>query len=96
MLRYKQPHEKGGDNLEQKKRRTQKKEIVKETRELKLLFSKSGAGNLSPRVSLPLPWIKHMGMDLDERDIEVTYSPRTKKITIRKKGSNVSDEEVGE
>lgn len=82
--------------MEQKKRRTQKKEIVKETRDLKMMFSKSGSGNITPRISLPMTWVKHMGMDLDERDIEVTYSPRTKKITIRKKGSKVSDEEVGE
>ncbi|MGL5190596.1 hypothetical protein [Cetobacterium sp.] len=83
--------------MEQKKKRTQKKEIVKETRDLNLTFVKSGAGNITPRVSLPITWIKHMGMNLDEREIEVTYSPRTKKITIRKKGSNVSEkEEVGE
>ncbi|MGL4903357.1 MAG: hypothetical protein ACRDDH_21275 [Cetobacterium sp.] len=82
--------------MEQKKRRTQKKEIVKETRDLKLVFGKSGAGNMTPRVNLPMAWVKHMGLDLDEREIEVTYSPRTKKITIRKKSSNVSEEEVGE
>ena len=82
--------------MEQKKRRTQKKEIVKETRDLKISFNKAGNGGLTPKVSLPIMWVKHMGLDLDERDIEVTYSPRTKKITIRKRGSEVSDEEVGE
>ena len=82
--------------MEQKKRRTQKKEIVKETRNLKISFNKAGNGGLTTKVSLPIMWVKHMGLDLDERDIEVTYSPRTKKITIRKKGSEVSEEEVGE
>lgn len=82
--------------MEQKKKRTQKKEIVKETRDLKMMFSKSGSGTNTPRLAFPMLWINDMGVDLDNRDMEVTYSPRTKKITIRKKGSKVSDEEVGE
>ena len=82
--------------MEQQKRRTQKKELVKETRNLKISFNKACNGGLTPKVSLPIMWVQHMGLDLDERDIEVTYSPRTKKITIRKKSSNVSEEEVGE
>lgn len=82
--------------MEQKKKRTQKKEIVKEIRDLKISFNKAGNGGITPKISLPSIWIKHMGLDLDERDVEVIYSPRTKKITIRKKSSNVSDEEVGE
>ena len=91
-----QPHEKGGDILEQKKRRTQKKEIVKETRELNVMFAKCGSGGISPRITIPAIWLEHMGITPDDRETEITYSPRTKKITIRKKGSNVSNEEVGE
>lgn len=88
--------EKGGDSLEQKKRGTPKKEIVKETRDLKMMFSKSAKGTNTPRLAFPMLWIKDMGINLDDRDTEVTYSPRTKKITIRKKSSKVSNEEVGE
>ena len=78
--------------MEQKKKGTSKKEIVKETRDLKLMFTKSARGSITPRISIPMSWVKHMGMDLENKNIEVTYSPRTKKITIRKKGSEESTE----
>lgn len=86
----------GGDNLEQKKKRTQKKEIVKETRDLKFTYGVRGEKYLTAKMTFPLSWLEHMGISPDDRETEVTYSPRTKKITIRKKSSNVSDEEVGE
>lgn len=77
----------GGENLEQKKKRTSKKEIVKEIRESKLIFTRTGISSVTPRVSLPTMWVKHMGLSADDKDLELVYSPRTKKITIRKKGS---------
>lgn len=54
-----------------------------EKRELRVCFSKSGAGNLTPRVSLPAIWIKEMGLNLDNRDIEVVFE--NNEIIIRKK-----------
>lgn len=85
--------EQGGDKMEQKKKRTSKKEIVKETRNLNVMFASDGKGHYATRISLPSTWLEHMGISPDDREAEVTYSPRTKKITIRKKGS---EEEVGE
>ena len=82
--------------MEQKKKRTLKKEIVKETRVLNVMFTVDGRGSTSTKISIPSTWIAHMGISPNDRETEVTYSPRTKKITIRKKGSKVSDEEVGE
>lgn len=68
-----------------RKKRTSKKEIVKEVRESKLIFTRTGISSITPRVSLPTMWVKHMGLSTDDKDLELTYSPRTKKITIRKK-----------
>ena len=68
-----------------RKKRTSKKEIVKEVIESKLIFTRTGISSITPRVSLPTVWVKHMGLSTDDKDLELTYSPRTKKITIRKK-----------
>ncbi|MGL5592428.1 hypothetical protein [Cetobacterium sp.] len=81
--------------MEQKKSRTQKKEIVKETREIKIMFSETNNGYVNARVSLPLSWLKDMKISKEndeERTTEMTYSPRTKKITIRKKSSEETAE----
>lgn len=74
--------------MEQKKKRALKK-IVKETRNLNVMFASDGKGHYATRMSLPSTWFEHMGLNPDDRETEVTYSPRTKKITIRKKGSEV-------
>ena len=78
--------------MEQKKKRTSKKEVVKETRILNVMFPLDGKGNYTTRMSLPSTWFEHMGINPNDRETEVTYSPRTKKITIRKKGSEESKE----
>ncbi|MGL5918136.1 MAG: hypothetical protein ACRCYM_02715 [Cetobacterium sp.] len=83
--------------MEVKKIRTQKKEIVKETRDIKIMFSETNNGYVNARVSLPISWLKDMKISKEndkDRITEMTYSPRTKKITIRKKGSEVSKEEA--
>lgn len=58
---------------------------MKEVRESKLIFTRTGISSITPRVSLPTMWVKHMDLSTDDKDLELTYSPRTKKITIRKK-----------
>ena len=55
-----------------------------------MMFVRSGRGTETPRMTFPMIWIKDMGIDLNERDLEVTYHPRTKKISIRKKSSETS------
>lgn len=54
-----------------------------EKRELRVSFNKSGAGNLTPRLSLPAIWIKEMGVDLNDREVEVVFE--NNEIIIRKK-----------
>ena|GEM_PF-6428112 len=92
LLYYEDDLTKGGEKVEQKKKRTSKKEIVKEIRESKLIFTRTGISSITPRVSLPTMWVKHMGLSVDDKDLELIYSPRTKKITIRKKGSEETTE----
>ncbi|MGL5982810.1 MAG: hypothetical protein ACRCZR_05735, partial [Cetobacterium sp.] len=70
---------------------------VKETRDIKIMFSETNNGYVNARVSLPISWLKDMKISKEndkDRITEMTYSPRTKKITIRKKGSEVSKEEA--
>lgn len=81
--------------MEQKKKRASKKEVVKETREIKIMFSETNNGYVNARVSLPLSWLKDMKISKEndeDRTTEMTYSPRTKKITIRKKGAEETTE----
>ncbi len=53
-----------------------------ETRNLKITFSKSGAGNLTPRLSLPAKWIKEMEINQENREVEVVFEDG--KIIIQK------------
>lgn len=60
---------------------------MKENRELKIMFNKSGGtaskNSYSPKISIPKSWIDDMGITLDEREIIASYE--NKKITIEKK-----------
>lgn len=60
-----------------------------ETRKLKVYISKVGgtAGKSSEkfRVALPTKWGKKMGVDKQNRDIELIYNSETKEITIKMK-----------
>jgi len=56
-----------------------------EIRDLKISFSKSGAGNLTPRISLPKKWIDKMEITKESRDVEVSFNEETGEIIIKKK-----------
>jgi hypothetical protein len=56
---------------------------LKETRILKVLFGKSGSGSINTRISLPITWLKEMGITQDNKEVEVTFEGN--KITIQKK-----------
>ena len=57
-----------------------------ENRNLKVSFSKSGSGSLTPRLSLPITWIREMS--ISEEDREVIVSLCEDFIIIRKKDFN--------
>lgn len=72
------------------KKRTLKKQLVKETRDIRITFTKSGTGYRKAVVFIPVAWLDHMGINEEDRTTEMTYSPRTKKINIKKKSSETS------
>ncbi|MGL5797406.1 MAG: AbrB/MazE/SpoVT family DNA-binding domain-containing protein [Cetobacterium sp.] len=47
-------------------------------RELKISFTKSGSGSDSSRITLPITWIKQMGLNIDKRDVEVNFNGATR------------------
>ena len=55
-----------------------------EERKLKISFGKSGNGYLTPRISLPISWIKDMGLSQTNREVIVKYDENSKQIVIQK------------
>ena len=53
-----------------------------EKRKANLMFNKNGRGFTTTRITLPVPWIKDMG--LNETDKEVIIEYEDEKITIKK------------
>ncbi len=53
-----------------------------EKRKLNVSFNKSGRGSLTTRVTLPIAWIKEMGIDQENREVEVTFE--NSEIRIKK------------
>lgn len=58
---------------------------MKQKRDLKVMFAKSGSGSKTTRLTLPIAWVKEMNITEDERQVEVTYDDEDKSITIKKK-----------
>ncbi len=55
-----------------------------EERILKVLWNKSGSGSISPRISLPMSWIKDMGLSQEKREVNIKYDKEKKQIIIEK------------
>lgn len=58
---------------------------MKEKRDLKITFNKSGAGSQTNRLTIPTAWIREMNITQEDRNVEVTYDKFDKTITIKKK-----------
>lgn len=56
-----------------------------EKRNLKLNYNKSGAGNLTPKLTIPISWTKNMGLTQESREVEAIYDEEKKQIIISKK-----------
>ena len=58
-----------------------------EVRDAKVIFNKSGGtssqGGYTTRVTIPISWIKQMGISPDDREITISFDGE--KITIKKK-----------
>lgn len=56
---------------------------MKDTRSLKIIFSKGGSGSTTTRLTLPITYIKQLGITPEERDVIVELDED--KIIIKKK-----------
>ena len=55
-----------------------------EKREGKVLWSKGGSGSDTTRITLPVVWIRKMGITTDLREVEILFDENTNKIIIQK------------
>lgn len=55
-----------------------------EKRKLNIVWNKSGSGSYSTRITIPISWIKEMGLDNQNRKVEVTFNKKNKEIKIKK------------
>ena len=55
-----------------------------EERVLKVLWNKSGSGSISPRILIPIGWLRDMGVNEEELEIKAIYNNETKKIELSK------------
>lgn len=55
-----------------------------EERILKIIFNKSGSGSITPKLNIPMSWIKNMGVSKEEREVIAKYNEETQEIIIKK------------
>lgn len=54
-----------------------------EKRTLKISFIKSGSGSTSSRITLPITWIKKMGLEVNNREVQVSFDEKNNSILIK-------------
>lgn len=59
-----------------------------EDRKLKIIFNKSGDGYMSGKLSVPMTWLKDMGLTPEDREVEVIYNKETKSFITKKLKKN--------
>lgn len=55
-----------------------------EERRLKVIFSKDGRGSTNTKITLPVSWVKDMGLSQENREVTVEYDEKNKQIIIKK------------
>ena len=55
-----------------------------EKRVLKVIFGKDGRGATNTKLTLPITWLREMGVTQDERDVSVKYDEENEQIIIKK------------
>lgn len=53
-----------------------------EKRVLNTIWSKSGTGSLTTKISIPINWLYDMGLSVENKTIIAAYDYDNKKITI--------------
>ena len=56
-----------------------------EKRTAKILWSKSGKGSDTTRVTLPVSWIRKMPLSHEERELDIYFDEKIGTITLKKK-----------
>lgn len=56
-----------------------------EVRTLKVIFGKDGRGSTNTKITLPIGWLKDMGISPENREVELEYDCKKKEIIIRNK-----------
>lgn len=54
-----------------------------EKRKAKVMFAKAGNG-VNARMIIPIPWLREMGVDSENREVEIIFDKETKEITIKR------------
>ena len=55
-----------------------------EERKLKVIFSKDGRGATNTKITLPISWLKNMGVSQENREVSLKFNEETKQIIIEK------------
>lgn len=58
-----------------------------EQRQAKLIVNKSGSGSLTTRATLPISWIKNMGLGEENRELKLSFDGE--KIIIEKLNKSI-------
>lgn len=53
-----------------------------EEREAKIIFNKNGNGYLTTKITIPVPWVRDMDLNEENRNVKIEYFNKT--ITIKK------------
>ena len=53
-------------------------------RKLNMSFSKSGSCSMYTRISLPITWVRDMGLTQEDKTVVVQYDEHNQTITIKK------------
>lgn len=56
-----------------------------EERELRVIFSKDGRGATNTKITLPVKWVRNMGVNPEQREVVLQYDEEKQEIIIKKK-----------
>ncbi len=53
-------------------------------RKLNVIFNKSGSGSITPKLNIPMSWIKSMGVSKEDREVIAIFDEEKQEIIIKK------------
>ena len=55
-----------------------------EERRLRVIFSKDGRGATNTKITLPVKWVRSMGVNPEQREVTLQYDEENEQIIIKK------------